>query len=354
MTDEYIKRIKWAKLRVGIVITAALVVVFIAIMFSGHIEDIFSPQAVIYADFSDVRGLRPGAPVWFSGIEIGKVRSMSFYKGREIRVSLAIDRNVLRHLRSDSSATILTLGLLGDKYLELGAGSSEAAVLGAGDSLAGSTQLEFQDIMEKSKESISRLNDLAKRLDSFIAMVEEGQGTVPLLLKDRTLYDNMTDAAKNLSLAIGKVEKGKGTLGRLLSDDKLYANLESSVNNMKEFSDGLNESNGTLNKLIKDKELYDRFLSASSSLDEFTKKLAGGKGTMARLIEDDSIYQNLDEASRKLAELLQRIDEGKGVVGELTKQGEMETELKTTVKDLNELIKDIKENPKRYFKFSLF
>jgi len=354
MTDEYIKRIRWAKLRVGIVITAALVVMFLAIMFSGHIEDIFSPQAVIYADFSDVRGLRPGAPVWFSGIEIGKVRSMAFHKGREIRVSLAIERDVLQHLRKDSSATILTLGLLGDKYLELGAGSSEAAALRAGDSLVGSTQLEFQDIMEKSKESISRLNDLAKRLDSFIAMIEEGQGTLPMLLKDRALYDNVTDAAKNLSLAIRKVEQGNGTLGRLLSDDKLYVKLESSVSNIKEFSEGLNESNGTLNKLVKDKELYDRFLSASSSLDEFTKKLAHGKGTMGRLIEDDSIYENLDTASKKLAQLLLRVEEGKGVVGALTKEGELETELKGTVKDLNELIKDVKANPKRYFKFSLF
>ena len=49
MTDEYIRRIKWAKLRVGIVITVALFVVFLAVMFSGHIENIFSPQAVIFA-----------------------------------------------------------------------------------------------------------------------------------------------------------------------------------------------------------------------------------------------------------------------------------------------------------------
>src|SRR5512142_203381 len=144
MTDEYIKRLKWAKLRVGIVITVALIVVFLAVMFSGHIEDLFSTQAVIYADCSDVRGLRPGAPVWFSGIEIGKVRTLSFHKGREIRVSLAIQRDVIQHLRKDSSATILTLGLLGDKYLELGAGSSESGVLKPGDTLVGSTQLEFQ------------------------------------------------------------------------------------------------------------------------------------------------------------------------------------------------------------------
>ncbi len=352
--DAYIKHIRWAKLRVGIVITVALAVIFLAVMFSGHIEGIIKPRAILYADFYDVRGLKPGAPVWFSGIEIGRVKSMSFYKGREIRVLMSIDRNVFKHLRKDSSVTILTLGLLGDKYLELSPGSAESLELREGDSLVGSAQLEFQDIIEKSKESISRLSDLAKRLDSFIAMIEKGEGTVPMLLRDRALYDNLRDAAKSLSIVMNKVEKGGGTIGKLLSDEKLYTKLEFSVNNIKEFSDDLNKSNGTLNRLIKDKELYDKFLNTSSSLDEITKKLAGGKGTVGRLLEDDSVYENLDSASRKLSQLLQRIEEGKGVLGDLTSEGELRTDLKTTVKDLNGLIKDIKENPKRYFKFSLF
>jgi phospholipid/cholesterol/gamma-HCH transport system substrate-binding protein len=352
--EEYIKRIKWAKLRVGVVVTFALIVIFVVVMFSGNIDKLFKPQATIYADFNDVRGLRPGAPVWFAGIEIGKVRSMSFYKGRQIKVSLSVDRGMLKHLRKDSSATILTLGLLGDKYLELGSGTGEAPPLKAGESLSGSVQLEFQDIVEKSKESISRLNDLAKRLDDFIVMVEQGKGTVPMLIRDRSLYDNLTEASKNLSAVLNRMGEGRGTLGRLIADEKLYTKLESSVNNIKQFSDNLNESGGSLNKLIKDKELYDRFLSASSSLDEFMKKLASGEGTMGRLLEDESIYENLDSASRKLSDVLQRIDEGQGVIGELTTEGELRKDLRTTVKDLNGLIKDVKDNPKKYFKFSLF
>ncbi len=352
--EEYIKHIRWAKLRVGVVVTFALVVIFLVVMFSGNIDKLFKPQATIYADFNDVRGLRPGAPVWFAGIEIGKVRSMSFYQGRQIKISMSIDRSALKHLRKDSSATILTLGLLGDKYLELGRGTKESPVLEQGDSLAGSTQLEFQDIVEKSKESISRLNDLAKRLDDFIVMVERGRGTVPMLIRDRSLYDNMTEASKNLSIVLNKMAEGRGTLGRLIADEKLYMKLESSVNNIKQFSDNLNESNGSLNKLVKDKELYDRFLSASSSMDEFMKKLGGGQGTIGKLLEDESIYDNLDSASRKLSDVLQRIDEGQGVIGELTTEGELRKDLKTTVEDLNSLIKDVKDNPKKYFKFSLF
>lgn len=352
--DEFTKHIRWAKLKVGLVITSGLVVIFLAVMFAGNIEEIFKPRSIIYADFSDVRGLRPGAPVWFSGIEIGQVKSMSFYKGKEIRVSMSINRSTLRYLKKDSSVTILTLGLLGDKYVELGPGSAEAPVLKGGESLTGSSQMEFQDIIEKSKESISRLTDLAKRLDEFIAMIEKGQGTFSLFLKDRAVYDNLKDATRSLSRVLDKVDEGKGTLGKLVSSQTLYAELESSAKNMREFSDNLKGPDGTLYRLAKDRELYDRLLGASVSLDEFAKKISSGKGTIGRLAEDKSLYDNLNSASAKLSAILERLEKGQGLIGSLTTEGQADADFKATLKEANDLLKDIKKNPGRYFKFSLF
>jgi phospholipid/cholesterol/gamma-HCH transport system substrate-binding protein len=352
--DEFTKHMRWAKLKVGLVITSGLVVIFLAVMFAGNIEEMFKPRAIIYANFSDVRGLRPGAPVWFSGIEIGQVKSMYFYKGKEIRVSMSINRNTLRYLKEDSSATILTLGLLGDKYLELGPGSAEAASLGEGGSLTGASQVEFQDIIEKSKESISRLTSLAKRLDEFVSMIEKGQGTFSLFLKDRAVYDNLKDATRDLSRVLDKVDEGKGTLGKLISSETLYAELESSAKNMREFSDNLKGPDGTLYKLAKDRELYDRLLGASTSLDEFAKKMSSGKGTIGRLAEDQSLYDNLNSASARLLAILDRLDKGQGVIGGLTAEGKMNEDFKATIKEMNDLLKDVKKNPGKYFKFSLF
>jgi len=352
--DEFTKQMRWAKLKVGIVITSALVVIFLAVMFAGNIEEILKPRVIIYANFLDVRGLKPGAPVWFAGIEIGQVKAMSFYREKEIRVSMSINRNTLKYLKQDSSATILTLGLLGDKYLELGPGSAEALPLREGESLTGASQVEFQDIVEKSKESISRLTSLAKRLDEFISMVEKGQGTFSLLLKDRAVYDNLRDATRDLSRLLDKVEEGKGTLGKLISSETLYAELESSAKNMREFSDTLKGPDGTLYRLAKDRELYDRLLGASASFDEFAKKISNGKGTIGRLAEDKSLYDNLNSSSAKLSAILDRLEKGQGVIGGLTTEGQLDADFKATLKEMNDLLKDIKKNPGRYFKFSLF
>ena len=52
--------------------------------------------------------------------------------------------------------------------------------------------------------------------------------------------------------------------------------------------------------------------------------------------------------------MLERIDKGQGLVGSLTTEGQVDADFKATLKEVNDLLKDIKKNPGRYFRFSLF
>jgi Na+-driven multidrug efflux pump len=65
MFDSH-KHVTWAKLRVGIVITLGLAVIFFAILFAESIVHLFTPQATVYSEFSDVRGL-----IWRTGMVLG-------------------------------------------------------------------------------------------------------------------------------------------------------------------------------------------------------------------------------------------------------------------------------------------
>jgi len=96
---DYVKQQRWAKLRVGIVITVASGIVFLAILFAGNIEKVFAPKAQIYATFTDIKGLREGAPVWFSGVEIGSIKSINFTTGREIQTEISISAETLKFLK---------------------------------------------------------------------------------------------------------------------------------------------------------------------------------------------------------------------------------------------------------------
>jgi phospholipid/cholesterol/gamma-HCH transport system substrate-binding protein len=351
---DYAKHLKWAKLKVGIVITAALLIVFLAIMFAGDIEKVFAPKSKINAIFNDVKGLRKGSPVWFSGVEIGAVKSINFTVQQSIKVEMMIQTSSLEYLKKDSKANILTLGLLGDKYVEIAPGSKEGDELKAGNTIMGTTNTEFQDVIETGEKSIAKISDFVGMLEEVLTKIERGEGTVAKFIQDPAVYNNLKDVLGELNALLTKVESGKGTVGRLLNEDDLYTGMMSSVEDIKLFADNLKGSEGTLHKLINDPSLYDRFQSASESLDVFAKRMELSKGTFAKLIEDDSLYYNINSVSGKLDKILEQVERGDGLMGSLVKDQELSSDIKLAVKELNLLLKDIKNHPGKYFRFSIF
>lgn len=298
---EYKKQLTWAKARVGLVVTAALFVIFLTVLLAGNLENLISPHVTIYATFDDVKGLQQGAPVWFSGVQIGTVGTIEFIAGAKIRVPLSVKRDVLPYIKQDSTAGIQTLGLLGDKYVEISPGTSGSAGIKPGGMLS-------------------------------------GQSAIP----------------GDVAGLISKLQTKKSTVSRLLEEDTLYRDLADSVKDIKTFAATLKTPGGTLDKFIKDPALYERFLKASQSLDTFTKKLAVSKGTMNRLLEDESLYNNLNAAALKLNMLLDTVNSGQGTVGRLVGDRELSEDMQRTLKEVSGLVKDIKENPKKYFSFSVF
>lgn len=349
---DYTKNLRWSRLRVGILVSGALVLIFLTAMFASNITELFVRKVTIYSDFTDVRGLKTGAPVELSGVEIGNVKKIFFESTGAVRVAMTIRRDYLRFIRTDSVVTVKTLGLLGDKYLELSAGTE--GELGPGGAIAGMSPSGLQEITGVSSTVISKLGELAVRLEHITALIEKGEGSASLFIRNPALYNNLNLSAERLAAITASIEKGQGTLGRLLRDDSLYTELKASAGEFRGFAMSLSNSDGTLNKLIKDRTLYDRFLSAANSLDNFSTRLEKANGTLDRLIEDKSVYDNLNTSTRELSVVLGRLEKGEGTLGGLTENGHLSGDLEQTIKDLKALIEDIKKNPGKYFKVSIF
>lgn len=321
------KQLTWSKLKVSLVITLALLALFITVFFAGNIEDLFSPKVQINAQIKDVRGLRKGSPVWISGIEVGSVKSIDLHPEYGTLVTMFINSNAAKFIKKDSKASVLTMGLLGNKYVELSNGSPQAEIIKPGDVLEGATQLEIQDIVNASLVSLGKVTDFIRKLENFIDKIDKSEGTIAKFLTDPALYTNVQEATKTISV--------------LLRDIK--------------------ESQGTMKKLIEDPALYDKLLNTASSMEEFTRKINEGSGTLKKLAEDPELYDTLHKASKQLSSILERIDSGEGVAGGLIRDGELSKEVRDTLGELKgsitefkELIKDIREHPKKYLKFSVF
>jgi phospholipid/cholesterol/gamma-HCH transport system substrate-binding protein len=82
--------------------------------------------------FDQVGGLKPRAPVVIGGVKVGQVDSIGLDKDLRARVVLDVDKDL--KLSTDTSAAILTSGVLGDQYVELTPGGEET-FLGPGDEI---------------------------------------------------------------------------------------------------------------------------------------------------------------------------------------------------------------------------
>ncbi len=338
------KQLKWSQIKVGLVLTVAFAVLLIAVFFAGNIQNVFLKKAELKIQFRDVVGLRKGAPVWILGLEEGSVKDITLDPVRGVIVTIAVNKNALELVRKDSRATILTMGLLGDKYIELSTGSPQAEPIRPGEMIKGSSEMGLREVM----------GQFIERIDSLVTKIEGGQGTIPKLLNDPALYNNLLGATHSLSAFLENLKDSKGTLKLLIDDPSVYKKMLVATSSIEEFSKRINESSGTLRHLIEDPSLYNKTLTVASQIEEFSRKLNESQGTLKKMIEDPALYENFNRDLKELSSILEKIDEGEGVANALIKDRELAKELKDTVTELKELLKNIKDHPKKYFKFSVF
>ena len=120
---------------VGLFVCAGIGALLILAMKVGNMASIGigGDSYTLYANFDNIGGLKPRAPVKSAGVVVGRVASIEFDNNRfNARVSMSLDNHF--KFPKDTTASILTSGLLGEQYIGLEAGGDQAN-LAAGDSL---------------------------------------------------------------------------------------------------------------------------------------------------------------------------------------------------------------------------
>ena len=234
------KQLMWAKLKVGVVTTIALSILFLTIFFAGNIHEIFVPKIKIKAEIKDVRGLRKGAPVWFSGIEVGSVKNIRLSPKHGTYVTMSINQEAVKFVKKDSTASVMTMGLLGDKYVELSSGSPGAEQVGPGDVLHGTVQLEIQDIVNASSKSLAKITDFMSKLESLLDKFEQSEGTVGKFLSDPSVFDNLKETTATLTQVVNDINDSQGSFKKFVEDPSLYNRLVQTTTSLEEFSTNLN------------------------------------------------------------------------------------------------------------------
>lgn len=232
--------------KVGVFVAAGIILSFILIFAVGNKENFFSPQIELRAQFRKVDGLDRGAMVRFAGIVVGSVREVNFGSGlSDIHVFLGVNRSVAKRIRKDATASIRTMGVLGDKYLLIEGGTESHPPVREGDFLNGIDPSDF-----RTDTVMENVTGITKNLEKFLGAANRDgrsdrmfealtqtmeQSAAALQSLQRTLKDletaknDINFTTKNIKSISQKIDQGQGTLGLLVNDPSLFDDLKSLV-----------------------------------------------------------------------------------------------------------------------------
>ncbi len=127
---------------VGLFLLAGFIAfVVLALKISGLTSESWQNTYSVYARFENIGGLKTRSKVTIGGVTIGKVSDIQFDKERyQAIVTLDVFEDI-DNLTTDTSAAILTAGLLGEKYIGLTPGADD-------------TFLESGDIIEDTQSAL--------------------------------------------------------------------------------------------------------------------------------------------------------------------------------------------------------
>ena len=117
---------------VGIFVFIGLICLAYMTVKLGKMEVFGNDGYMLTANFTSTTGLKVGATVEISGVQVGKVTGITLNKNYLSQVSILLNKGV--ELSDDSIASVKTSGLIGDKYISISRGGSDVT-LAEGDVL---------------------------------------------------------------------------------------------------------------------------------------------------------------------------------------------------------------------------
>jgi phospholipid/cholesterol/gamma-HCH transport system substrate-binding protein len=306
--------------RVGVLVLASLVIAGVAIFLLGGQQHLWQRKVDFTLHFARTNGLQTGAPVSLSGLPIGSVDWLHFASepdATDIVVGVEVDAKVAPRIRTDTRATIRTLGLLGDKYIELvPGGDPNADAIPAGGRINTVDPTDYEALVGKSGgDIVSNVVEVTAALKDVLGTIQRGEGLLGAMLHNREFGDqtlaslqgtlkNIRETTNTLDHLIKKVDQGDGLVGRLLNDKQLAGSLERSL----------------------------------KSLERVTNRVEHGQGLAMRLVDDraygDRVLAKLDQASEDLASVAHKLDEGHGTLGKLINEPTLHDETRALVREV--------------------
>lgn len=174
------------ELKVGIFVFIGLVILTTFILSMKDFKSMTAGYEVNFI-FNFANGVKIGAPVRFAGVDVGEIKEINFVTTADdpkpkVRIVGSVKKEI--KVPVDSTVWVNTLGLLGEKYIEIMPGKDSSNILLAKQALVGVDPIPMQEVSVLAK-------DIATHLDESIKKIINKEGTIGKLLYDDTIYKDL-------------------------------------------------------------------------------------------------------------------------------------------------------------------
>src|SRR4030095_15702498 len=223
---------------VGVFVLAGVLLFAVGLFLIGNrrmrVKDTFE----VYAEFANISGLQNGAKVRVAGRDAGEVTGVQVpaNPSRKFRVNLRIREDLHPLIRVDSVASIQTDCLVGNKFVQVEAGTAEAQRVPSQGTIKSREPFDFAEMLQRMSETLdlvtSTIVDLRSGVDDALQSVTDTVGEAQDLITSlgteaKEIVTAAQKASDNINMIVSDVRQGKGTVGKLMTDDALFESLKS-------------------------------------------------------------------------------------------------------------------------------
>ncbi len=304
------------QLRIGALVLVAILLFVGFVLSIGRRSALFEKRYTLRTSFTSAEGLAVGAPVRLGGVPVGNVTGIAFgrdLKDRGIVVELAVEQRVQDRIREDSVASIGTIGLVGDKVLDITVGSYDRPPLPTGGRLGSVDPTDFSRLLQKGDQILEHVTRISASLDEFLS----GDASAG--------KRNLNEAIQSIRNTLVEVEKGQGLLHDVIygrEGAELLGKVDRTVASLEHVTQAIEKERGFLHALIytPQEETMDRLTRTLAGLEDMVREAREGRGLLHALIYDPEgaeLIASLSRSGEQLEGLVRSVREGQGLVPSL-------------------------------------
>lgn len=302
------------EIKVGLVGLGILILLFFGIKFLKGI-DIFNKEVSYHVLYKDVSGMHESNYIYLNGMKVGYIKDIKALDNRAENFLVTISISSKVNMTKDSKIVLFNADMLGSKALRLELGHGE--LLHKGDTITGEIEVGMLDKLGTA------ITPMAENLDSILSATKS--------ILNQQNRDNIQRTLANLESTSRKLNDISQQFDGLIDSEKnkiknIIANTESITTNLKDNNERLSNIISRIDQItdtVAQANIGSTLSETSRTIERLNKVLGiieNGKGNLGLLINDEGLYRNLNESARKL----------------------------------DALIEDIKANPNKYVKISVF